>query len=164
MILLIDTCTWFKLDLLTEENLFNSENLYELAEIEITHQVLKELEHFGSSSFQKERTKINPIRNQKIFNDVLELGFDEADASILSFGSKTKNFILVSEDNALLEYARVHGYFAIQLIDLFRLFTQKKIIKPRKLYHLTKKLRELKNITKKKEKEILKLRFQTNIE
>ena len=161
MILLIDTCSWLKLDLLNEENVFNSGQLYDWADIEITHQILRELEYYDCRSLQREETKINPIGNQKIFNEAIELNFDEADASILSSGTRSKEIALISEDGALLEYARIRSFFALQLIDLFRLFTQKNLIKPRELYHLTKELRKLKNITKKKEKEILERRFES---
>ncbi|TFF97386.1 MAG: hypothetical protein EU547_04470, partial [Promethearchaeota archaeon] len=106
MILLIDTCTWFKLELLKEDNLFETSKIYDWAEIAVTHQVLKELEYYKCESIIKEKTKINPIENRQIYNQSSSLNFDEADASILSFGKKSKNHILVSEDGALLEYAR----------------------------------------------------------
>ncbi len=160
MIFIIDTCTWLKLDLLNENQAFNPNYLYEWIEIEITHQILKELEYYNCNSFQKEKTKIIPIENEKIYQNALTVNFDDADASLLSCGKKSSISIIVSEDGLLLEYARIHNYFALQLIDLLQILTTKRFIAPRNLYHLTKLLRELDNITKKKEKEILKYRLQ----
>ncbi|MHA1695479.1 MAG: hypothetical protein ACTSUG_09470 [Candidatus Helarchaeota archaeon] len=158
MILLIDTCTWLKLEVLKEDNLFEPSKIYDWAEIAVTHQVLKELEYYKCKSIIKEKTKINPIENRQIYNKSLRLNFDEADASILSFGRKSKNHIIVSEDGALLEYARINNFRAIQLIDLFRIFFQKDKIKSRELYHLVNNLRKRKNITEKKKRDILKIR------
>ncbi|MBD3227830.1 MAG: hypothetical protein GF329_06550 [Candidatus Lokiarchaeota archaeon] len=155
MKLLIDTCTWLKLEMLNEDKLFDPLKIYDWTEIEITHQVLKELEYYDCKSIKKEKTKINPIENKWIYKDALSLNFDEADASILSFGRKSKSYIMVSEDGALLEYARINNFTALQLIDLFRICFQKGLIESRKLYHLVKYLRKKKNITKRKRKEIL---------
>jgi predicted nucleic acid-binding protein len=156
MILIIDTGTWLKLDVLKADNMFDAEQLYNWAEIIVTHHVLKELEYYNCKSFQKEKTKITPIENITIFQDLIKSNFDEADASILSLGKKSPKISIISEDGALLEYARVHHFYAIQLIDLFRSLTEINLITNRLLYHLTKTLRQLKNITKKKEKRILK--------
>ncbi|MHA1301337.1 MAG: hypothetical protein ACTSO9_18090 [Candidatus Helarchaeota archaeon] len=155
MNLLIDTCTWLKLDILKEDRIFEPDKIYNWANIGISHQVLKEIEHFNCKSFKKEKTQINPIQNEEIYKKALKLEFDEADASILSFGKKTGDSIIISEDGTLLEYARINKFYALQLIDLFLLFTSMNFMKPRDLYHITKYLRKLKNITKKKEKEIL---------
>ncbi len=160
MIFLIDTCSWLKLDVLKEYQAFDPNNLYEWIEIEITHQILKELEYYNCKSFQKEKTKIIPVDTKKIYEQVFKLNFDDADASALSYGKNVPSSKLVSEDGLLLEYARIHGISAIQLIDLLQLLTNMSFINPRELYHLTKLLRELKNITRKKKKEILKNRLQ----
>ena len=164
MILLIDTCTWLKLDLLNEDQVFIPNKLYQWADIEITHQILKEIEYYDCITFQKEETRIVPIENQHIYNEALELNFDEADASILGSGKKTSEYVLISEDGPLLEYARINNFKAFQLIDLFRILFQKNLIESRELYHLTKYLREMKNITKKKEKSILKYRDGNRLE
>ncbi len=156
MILIIDTCTWLKLDVLKADNIFDAKQLYDWAEIIVTHHVLKELEYYDCKSFQKEMTKIIPIENMDIFQDLIKSDFDDADASILSLGKKSPKISIISEDGALLEYTRVHHFYAIQLIDFFRSLAEMNLIENRQLYHLTQTLRQLKNITKKKERRILK--------
>ncbi|NHI93718.1 MAG: hypothetical protein EAX96_14625 [Candidatus Lokiarchaeota archaeon] len=144
--------------MLKESKEFNPDLLYDWIKIEISHQVLKELEYFNCKSCVKEKTSIVPIKDEKTYKQAIKLNFDEADASIISKGKQDLDSIIVSEDGLLLEYARIKNLTAIQLIDLFLILMQKKLINSTQLYLLTKFLRHLKNITKKKEKAILKRR------
>ncbi len=154
MILLIDTITWTKLSRLQKMEVFSSKSLYEWAEIQITHKVQEELEYRRNNIWIKENTQILPIKRTNIFQDALNLHFDEADSSILSNGSKEPDYFIVSEDRDLLRVARSYQFTAIQLIDLFRIFTAQNLISRRDLYNLAKILRELRNITEKKHKEL----------
>ena len=102
MELLIDTCSWLKLARLQNKNIFNVENLYNWAEIQITYDVQKELNYWRCSVWKKEATQIIPIKDEKIFNEIKNFGYDEADASILSNGCKEPDSFILSEDRALL--------------------------------------------------------------
>ncbi|MHA1732674.1 MAG: hypothetical protein ACTSU5_12085 [Promethearchaeota archaeon] len=153
MNLLVDTCTWLKIDKLQSRNKYDHRDFYSLATLHVTHDVVDELIHYGCNSWKREKTRAIPIGNEAIFREALDLNFDTADASILSNGTKDDNLVIVSEDRALLKFAEMYKFSAVQLIDLFRLFTPEHFSK-RDLYNLTKALRELRNITKKKEKEM----------
>jgi len=154
MKLLIDTITWTKLARLQNLDAFSSVQLYAWAEIQITHKVQEELEYRRNTIWIKEKTQILPIKTARIYQDALDLDFDEADASILSNGSKEPDYFIVSEDRDLLRVACSYQFSAVQLIDLFRILTALEHITRRDLYNLAKILRELRNITEKKQKEI----------
>jgi hypothetical protein len=94
------------------------------------------------------------IGNQDLYNEAILLKLGEADASILSLDTKSEDSIIISEDGGILEFARSHGFAILQLIDLFSLMEQQNILNKRELYKITRKLRELKNITKKKQKKV----------
>lgn len=154
MELMIDNCTWIKLETLHNLKIFDIMTLYEWAEIIITHAILKEIRYFKVTICQINQTIIKPVGNREIFDEAISLKLGEADASILSLGAKTEHSIIISEDGGVLEFARSHGFAILQLIDLFSLMEQQNIITKRELYKITRKLRELKNFTKKKQKKV----------
>ena len=154
MDLFIDTCSWLKLDALSKNNLFLIENLYDFGDINITHDILFELDHFNCNVWIKERSKIIPVKNKQVFDEAITLDFDKADASLLSNGSKELATLIISEDNLVLRFARMYQFAAIQLIDLIRILVQQNILSKNELYKINRYLREMRNITLKKEKEI----------
>ncbi len=151
---LIDTCTWIKLDKLQELKEFSSAQLYLWGEVQITHEVLKEIDHFHVQSCVREETTILPIENKQIYDEATAAQLDVADASLLSNGSRTPDKIIISEDSGLLDFARLYRLTALQLIDLFQFFTEGDYVTRRELYQHSRTLRDLKNITKKRQKEI----------
>jgi hypothetical protein len=156
MDLIIDTGTWLKLEKLNKLNLFQSINLYRWAKIQITHEVEKELIYFNCISWIKKKTQILPIYDQEIYQEARDLDFDEADASILSFGKITNNsIIIISEDRPLIDYARLNDFKAIFLADLFQIFTGMGNLSKKELYNLIVNLYDLRNINLKKKKTIL---------
>jgi len=142
--------------LLQGRKLFSPARLYAWATIQITREVEDELIHFGCQSWIKNKTHIVPIRDEKIYKDAIESGFDPADASILSLGVKD-NFesFIISEDRPLLDYARMVGFVAGLLVDFFRVCDAMDWMTHRELYQLAKALYQLTNISKKKYKGIL---------
>jgi len=151
---LIDTCTWIKLDKLQKLKEFSTSQLYLWGEVQITHEVLKEINHFRVLSCIRKDTTILPIGNRQIYDDATSTQLDEADASLLSNGARTQDKIIISEDPGLLNFARLYRITALQLIDLFQFFTEGDYLTRRELYRHTRTLRDLKNITKKRQKEI----------
>ena len=161
MRLLLDTGSWLKLDKLNQENIFNPHLLYEWATIETTHEVVIELEHFKCSSWKKNKTVIIPIKNQEIYDEAIELKYDKADASVISNGQKSDlEYLIVSEDRPLMDYVELYGFMGGFLIDIFRIFTSLDLLTKKELYRLAKRLHEMRNINKKKLKNILQWRNQ----
>ena len=154
MDLIIDTCSWFKLQALEFDHLFSIKTLYDFADVNITHDVLSELEYYSCAIWIKERSKIIPVKDKKIYDEATSLDFDAADASVLSNGSKDTNTLIISEDGPLLEYAQIYNFSAIQLIDFFKILVEGKKQSKNDLYKMNRYFREMKNITLKKEREI----------
>ena len=153
---LIDTFSWKKFDLLSEKNLFKVSNLYNWAEIFITHEVKTEIKHFGLKSCNLIATIILPIKNHTIFQDAKSLEFDQADAEILSNGNLYGDLCIISEDKPLLKFAIAYSLNAIQVIDLFQVFNNLELLENRELFQINRFLREKKNITKRKASDIKK--------
>ncbi|NMC05815.1 MAG: hypothetical protein GYA24_11415 [Candidatus Lokiarchaeota archaeon] len=155
MRLFIDTGTWLKLDALGMLTLFDAKNLYEWSEVCITHQVDEELRHFESKSIDRTRTSILPIKNKKIYDDAIAVGFDSADSSIISHGEPdSPTTLLISEDRPLLKYTKMYRFSIMQLVDLFQVFTRGGHISSKELYQLAREMQRLRNITRKKQDEI----------
>lgn len=84
-------------------------------------------------------------------------GFDPADASLLEY-SKNEANIIITEDQLMLNESISNKRNIIQLADYFGSLYETDFLVKREFYHIIKKLRNLRNITKKKEKELLDLR------
>jgi len=156
---MIDTCSWLKLDRLQSSDLFDVNDLYQWAEIQITHDVENELEYWRCLVWKKEKTQILPIKNEQIFKEAILMGYDDADASILSNGHSDPDFFLITEDRAVIKYSRLYHFSTIQLCDLFRIFTMMNLINRTEMYRLAKYLRDFRNITKKKLKSLKKMDY-----
>lgn len=91
------------------------------------------------------------------FGYYLSLGFDPADASLLEYNKKENN-IIITEDHLMLDESISSGKNVIQLADYFGALFEEGFIKNREFYHLIRFLKKYKNITNKKEKELLDLR------
>jgi len=87
------------------------------------------------------------------------MGYDDADASILSNGRSDPDFFLITEDRAVIKYSRLYHFSTIQLCDLFRIFTMMNLINRTEMYRLAKYLRDFRNITKKKLKSLKKMDY-----
>jgi len=152
---IIDTFSWKKLGIIEkQENILNS--LYDAVNVCITHEILKEIKHFQLTTCDSSRVHILPTKQNRIYQDSKTLGFDEADASLISNIIKTEEYIGVTEDQPLLSYGTKNGFNIMQLLDLFQFLTAHNKLTKNSLYNITKELRNLKNITKKKEKDMKK--------
>ncbi|HME53543.1 MAG TPA: hypothetical protein VKM55_15060 [Candidatus Lokiarchaeia archaeon] len=155
MKLFIDTGTWLKLDVLSDLTLFEPNSLYDWADIFTTHQVDEELRHFNNRSINRSLTGILPVKNKKIYDEAVAVGFDLADASIISHGeTDNPDVLIISEDRPLLKYAKMYRFYIIQLIDLFQVLAKQEHVSYNELYGLTREMQRLRNITRKKQEEI----------
>ncbi len=156
MKLFIDTGTWLKLDALSALQIFEPNVLYEWAEIFTTHQVDEELRHFENKSIHRALTSILPVKNKKIYEDAVAVGFDPADSSIISHGAiDDPDVIIVSEDRPLLKYTKMYHFYIMQLVDLFQVLSKQGHIRLNELYQLAREMQRLRNITRKKQNEIM---------
>ena len=152
---IIDTFSWKKLGIL--ENKVNTlDMLYNSLNVCVTHEILKEIKHFRLLSCDITRTHILPTKINRMYQDSRSLGFDEAEASLISNIVETEEFFGVTEDRPLLSLGIRYGANIIQLIDLFQFLTAQNVITKNIFYKITKELRSLKNISKKKEKFVKK--------
>ncbi|MHA1168207.1 MAG: hypothetical protein ACTSP4_06495 [Candidatus Hodarchaeales archaeon] len=153
----IDTFSCYKILRLQKEGWFDI--LSEILENEdffITYDVRKELEYrFPSEMACFEKFIVLPRLNKK-YDEYLARGFDPADASLLEY-MEVKGLTLVTEDHPMLNEGITLKKNVIQLADFFGLIAIQGFISYNELYHLVKYLRKLKNITKRKEKELLNL-------
>jgi rRNA-processing protein FCF1 len=150
----VDTFSWKKIDILKELSLIDMDRAYDSLKICITHPVLTEISHFNLKSCILEKTQILPHQDNKLYRDALILGFDEADASLISCSNDEEEVYIVSEDRPLLTFGRSFGIKMVQLVDFMQVLTTLKVISKNNLYQINRKLREVKNISKRKEKSI----------
>lgn len=155
----IDTYSWHKLFKLRKEGWIDLiDEILEKSAIFITHEVKKELEYWfpGEKNIFKWFT-ILPIRNVQFSHFILK-GFDPADASLLEY-ALLEGYQIITEDHPMLMEGVTLRQNIIQLADFFGILTKLGFITKKELYQLVKMLRKMKNITKKKESELLNPQF-----
>ena len=123
----------------------------------MTYEVKKEFEY----RFTNEKEMLNYItlypKIEIDYKNYSLLGFDPADASLLEY-SKNEVNVIITEDQLMLDHSIANKTNIIQLADYFGLLFEKEFLNRREYYHIIKRLRKLRNITLKKEKELLYLR------
>jgi predicted nuclease of predicted toxin-antitoxin system len=143
------------MDELIARNYLSPEYIYEFGSIIVPHQVETELIHYQCRSYLRQRVTLTPAGDSQLYNEAIQFGFDEADAAILS-NARTDDSVIVTEDRQLIEFASIYRLPAIQLIDLFRINTHRRIMSKKQLAQLNRLLREMRNTTEKKSLEIKK--------
>ena len=129
--------------------------IYENVNLCITHEIQKEVV-YRRYACQSEKIQVLPTKPNQIYKDAKSLGFDEADASMMSILIKKDTYWGVTEDQPLITFGRSFELNIMQLIDFFQFLVKSDILSKNILYKITRDLRKMKNITKKKEKYIKK--------
>jgi len=151
--LIMDTGTWFKLDVLLENSTIQQNFvvlLSELFEIAITYQIEKELTHFNIKSYKLIRSQITllPITNQDLFQHARDDDFDEADASIAGI-NQIQARIIITEDRPLLAYFAMYELNVMFFADFVYFLLRQEVITKNSAYKLVAPLQRLRNISKK---------------
>ncbi len=156
----IDTFSWYKLIYLYNNDWKNLiEELLKKGDFFITHEVKKELEYrFPNYNFLLEYITILP-KLKGPFLKYLERGFDEADSSLLAYAEEKKSAI-ITEDHPMIAEGITEKQNIFQLAHYFGILMKVGFITPNEFYKLMKLLRKMRNISKKKGKELDKLRIR----
>ena len=148
--LIIDTGTWMKLEKLLNLNIINEKHigeLYNLAQISITPQIERELNQLSIYSWQKNKTYIIPVTNEKDYFRAINDGFDKANASIFGIYEKF-TYTILTEDRPLLRYGKMYNMDFIFFIDFLLRLMETDLISKNELYSMNKAIFNLRNINK----------------
>lgn len=153
----LDTFSWYKLI-----SLYNGGykeimvNFLKSYEIFITHEVKDEFSYrFKNYEFLLKLVSILPTNLNK--NNFNYDKFDIADISLLVYAEKI-NFIIVTEDHAMLAEGVTSKQNIIQFGDLMGLLYKDNFLDKRSFYKIVNILRKMTNITKIKRKQLLNIR------
>ena len=152
----IDTYSWSKLIHLKGNGWASIlDTILDNNSIFLTHEVKKEIEYRQPENlhYLQKMTLLPKINID--FNKYELLGFDRADASLITY-SETNNIPVVTEDHPMLGLGIVDQLDFIQLADLFFLLNRLDQLTRNEFHKLVRKLRSMKNITKHKQKILLK--------
>jgi len=154
----IDTYSWYKLIHLYQDGWQNLiTRILSTGNLFITHEVKKELVfRFSENSHLFDMVTLLPAI-QFDYRLYEKLGFDQADASLLEY-SKREGHIIITEDQLMIAEATSLKENIIQLVNYFGRLFRSGSISSKELYHIVRRLREMRNITEKKEKYMLNLR------
>ena len=158
----IDTYSWYKLLLLLNEGWKDLiEEVLQSGQFFVTNEVKKEVEfRFKDQSHILRLVTILPLIDID-YDSYSKKGFDEADASLLEYNQRN-GYLILTEDQAMIAEGVTENKTIIQLADFFGLLMRDGYVEAKEFYHIVKRLRKMRNITKKKEKELLEFRNSTD--
>jgi predicted nuclease of predicted toxin-antitoxin system len=153
----LDTFSWYKLI-----SFYNNEWKKEMTnflteyQVFITHEVKIEYSYrYPKYLFLLDLISILPRKRSLIEYDRKK--FDVADITLLEYAEST-DYLIITEDQPMLAQGVTRKRNILQFSDLLALLYIGNIIDSKDYYQMVKKLREMKNITKKKEKSLMNIR------
>ena len=109
MKLIVDTCSWLKVQKLDNEKIIRLKNLLYEADLWLTHELQTELRYYLSDYLDFKNFSIQKVSIQKL-SAFTEKELDLADLSIIQFGRQNPNCIVISDDGA-----------ALNVLDIFKI-------------------------------------------
>jgi hypothetical protein len=150
----LDTFSWYKfITLYNDEwkilmtDILNNYNIF------ITHEVKKEFEYrFEKYLHILDLIIILPRKRSSTEYDRRK--FDLADISLLQYAEIT-DYVIITEDHPMLSQGITQRKNIMQFCDFVAALYKEEFLDLTDYYQIVKKLREMKNITKTKEKELI---------
>ncbi|MCH8907385.1 MAG: hypothetical protein IH840_09880 [Candidatus Heimdallarchaeota archaeon] len=156
MLIGIDTFSWYKIIRFSETGILSLNSLLLDSDIFVTREVKKEFEYrFPEYGGILDRVIILP-QSDSDFQSYHEFGLDDADASLLEISAK-KKYLIVTEDHPMIAEGTKRGLNIIQLGDYLGYLVLNQVITHNNFFKLVRRLRSMRNITKKKERELLQI-------
>lgn len=149
MDIIIDTCSWLKIQYLDQIKVINLRPLIYSSNIWMTHELHKEfIYHLGAyldySKFSIKKIEFNSLKK------IIESDLDDADLSMISFCRENPNLIAISDDGPALQLLNMFNATSFQLSEFLFYLTKNEILTKNLAIKSIKKLREWKNIKEKK--------------
>jgi len=154
MKLILDTCSWLKVQKLDNEKTITLKNLLYETDLWLTHELQTELKYYLSNYLDFQNFSIQKVSIQKL-SDFTEKELDPADLSLIEFGKQNPNCIVICDDGATLQVLDIFNVKCFQLSEFIFFLVKNDIVKKNKAIKSVKKLREWKNIRENKKKYLI---------
>jgi hypothetical protein len=145
--LIIDTCSWFKIRHLKEINLLDLLPIMNQSDLWSTHELLVEYHHFLEEFLDFSKFSILSV-NLTFVRDYTEEELDDADLSLLEFGRRNPQAVVISDDEDALMICKFFKIRCFQLSEFLLFLVNQDIISKREAYHSIRQLRDWNNIGK----------------
>ena len=154
MKLILDTCSWLKVQKLDHEKIITLKNLLYKTDLWVTHELQTELRYYLSDYLDFQCFSIQKVSIQKLSN-FTEKELDPADLSLIEFGRQNPNCIVICDDGATLQVLDIFNIKCFQLSEFIFFLVRNDLLKKNNAIRSVKKLREWKNIRENKKRIII---------
>ncbi|MHA1299668.1 MAG: hypothetical protein ACTSO9_09555 [Candidatus Helarchaeota archaeon] len=154
--LIIDTCSWLKIRYLEELNVIKLKDLIYESELWTTHELVKEYKYYLKDFLELEKFSIQSVKFQKL-EKFIDKELDPADLSIIEFGRKNNDALIISDDGAELAILNLFHLKAFQLSEFIVFLVNQNILKKTEAINSIKHLRKWRNIKERKKKKLLSM-------
>lgn len=152
--LIIDTCSWLKIRYLEESDIIKIKNLIYESDLWTTHELAKEYDYYLKDYLDLNNFSIQSVKIEKL-EQFTDKELDEADLSIIEFGRKNLNALIISDDGAELSILNLFHLKSFQLSEFLLFLVNQNILKKKEAINAIKQLREWHNIKEKKKKHLI---------
>ncbi len=146
--LILDTCSWLKVRGFKEIKLINLLPIIYQSDLWATHELLSEYQYFLGAFLDFSKFSILSV-DITFVRDFTEKQLDDADLSIIEFGRRNPQALIISDDQGVLMSCRLFKIRYLQISEFLLFLTHQNILTKRETYHSITKLREWNNIGKK---------------
>ena len=152
--LIIDTCSWLKIRYLENSNILKIKEIIYESDLWTTHELAKEYEYYLKDYLDLKHFSIHSVKLEQL-EKLIDKELDAADLSIIEFGRKNNNAIIISDDGAELTVLNLLDLKAFQVSDFLLFLAKQNILKKTDVINSIKQLRNWRNIKEKKKKKLL---------
>jgi hypothetical protein len=154
--IIIDTCSWIKIQLLEEKNIISLKELLYESDLWATHELIEEYRYHLPNFLDINKFSIKSVKI-KTLQEYTEHELDPADLSIIEFSRENPNVIAVSDDKPELTVLSIFKVQSYQLSEFLLILVQNSIFKKNNIIKAIKQLREWRNIRERKMKKLIEM-------
>ncbi len=97
--LIIDTCSWHKIQRLEREGVILLKDFFYETDLHATHELVKEYLHYLKEYLDLSKFTIQPVQLEA-YHDLTKKSLDDADLSIIALSRKNANAVVICDDGA----------------------------------------------------------------
>ncbi len=152
--LIIDTCSWHKIQRLEREGVILLKDFFYETDLHATHELVKEYLHYLKEYLDLSKFTIQPVQLEA-YHDLTKKSLDDADLSIIALSRKNANAVVICDDGAETDILHFFHVKAFRISEYMLWLVKNDFIRKNDGNKVVKKLREWKNIDEHSKKRVL---------
>jgi hypothetical protein len=152
--LVIDTCSWNKIQRLEAENVILLKDFFYESDLHATHELMTEYSRYLQDYLDFKRFTIKPVKLES-FKNLTEKELDDADLSIIALARTDERAVVICDDGAEIDILHFFHVKSFKMSEYMLWLVKNDLIKKNDGNRVVKKLREWQNIDEHARKRVM---------